>query len=275
MIADVTAISLPAQLQRSHGTAAVSFALINGRTRLRRLHQQGSAKAIMPHVGAVPETVFLNTSGGLAGGDQLIYRLDLGPGCRAVATTQTAERAYQAGGVTARVQVDMTVGAGGHLDWLPQETILFQGADVDRRTTIDLGTGASCLALEAVVLGRHAMHEVVSRLRFCDRRAITRVGRPVMVEPLVLSDGALTAGGVVLADCRAFASLVLVADDAAGLLTPLRAVLDEPGVDAAASAFDGKLTLRMMARDGWPLRRQIARALMVLRGCALPRVWQM
>ena len=41
----------------------------------------------MPHVGAVPEIVFLNTSGGLTGGDRLSYRVDLGDGCRAVATT--------------------------------------------------------------------------------------------------------------------------------------------------------------------------------------------
>ena len=79
----------------------------------------------------------------------------------------------------------------------------------------------------------------------------------------------------VLGGARCFASLVLVSPGAADALAPLRRVLDEPGVTAAASAFDGRLVLRVMAGDGWPLRRQIARALSVLRrGAVLPRVWQ-
>jgi urease accessory protein len=55
----------------------------------------------------------------------------------------------------------------------------------------------------------------------------------------------------------------------------LRAVLDEPGVASSATAFDGRTVVRMLAPDGWPLRRQIVRALHVLRqGRPLPRVWQ-
>lgn len=261
-------------MQRSRGEAAVALSQVAGRVRLDRLRQQGSAKAILPRVGAVPEVVFLNTSGGLTGGDRLSYAVTLGDGCRAVATTQTAERAYRAAQGTARVDVTLSVGAGGHLDWLPQETILFDASNLDRRTTIDLGEGATCLALEAVVLGRAAMGETVRDLTFRDRREITRAGRPLLVEPLALDGAALRAGTAVLGGARAFASLVLVAPMAGDLLGPLRAVMDEAGVEAAASAFDGKLVCRMRAADGWPLRRQVARALAVLRRQPLPRVWQ-
>ena len=100
-------------------------------------------------------------------------------------------------------------------------------------------------------------------------------GRPVHLEPLALDAAALGAGDAVLGGARAFASLVMVAPDAGDLLGPLRAALGVEGVVAAASAYDGRLTVRMMAADGWPLRRQIVRALAVLRGRAeLPRVWQ-
>ena len=262
-------------MQRSHGVASVSLVRSGARVRLTELRQQGSAKAILPHVGAVPEVVFLNTSGGLTGGDRLAYALTLGPGCRAIATTQTAERAYRATSGSARVSVDLTVGDGGWMDWLPQETILFDHSSLDRRTRIDLGAEAGCLALEAVVLGRAAMGETVATLAFQDRREIWRGGVPVAMEPLVLDTGALGAGAAVLGGARAFASLVMVAPEAADALEPVRAVLDEAGAVAAASAFDGKLTLRIMAADGWPLRLQIARALAVLRrGVPLPRVWQ-
>ncbi len=271
----MTAISRFPTMQRAKGEAFVGLACRDGRVRLQDLRQAGSAKAILPSVGAVPEVVFLNTSGGLTSDDRLRYGLTLAGGV-AVATTQTAERAYRADGASARMDVALTVGPGGWLDWLPQETILFDGARLDRRTRIELGEGAGCLALEAVVLGRAAMGETVGRLAFSDRREIWRGDKPVSVEPLGLSDASLRAGSAGLDGALAFATIVLVDERPGDRLAPLRAVLDEPGVEAAASAFDGKLVVRMRAGEGWPLRRQIVRALAVLRaGRPLPRVWQM
>lgn len=262
-------------LQRSHGEAVVALDHAAGKSRLVRLRQQGSAKAILLHVGAVPEVVFLNTSGGLTGGDALSFKLSLGANTRAVATTQTAERAYRAGAGCAKVKVDIEVGAGGWLDWLSQETILFDASALDRRTVIDLAGDAGCLALEAVILGRPAMGEVVRDLTLRDTRIIRRDGRPVLVEPLMLNAAALQAGSAVLGGAKAFASLVMVGPGAEAALKQTRAVLDEPGVDAAASAWDGKLSVRMMAVDGWPLRQQIRRVLAAIRPGPLPRVWQM
>ncbi|WP_370692948.1 urease accessory protein UreD [Pseudotabrizicola sp.] len=267
-------------MQRSRGEASVSLDHGSAGMRLTGLRQHGSAKCILPHGptgrGGQPEVVFLNTSGGLTGGDTLSYAVTLGARARAVATTQTAERAYRSSGGAARVRVTMTVGADGWLDWLPQETILFNDSQLDRRTTLDLAPGAGCLLLESVVLGRAAMGETVAKVALRDWREIRQAGRPVMIEPLALTDRALQTGAAGLAGARAFASLAMVGQGVADLLGPVRAVLDEPGVTAAASAPDGRLMLRVMAADGWPMRRQIARCLAVLRrGQALPRVWQM
>lgn len=101
-----------------------------------RLRQQGSAKAILPHVGGHPEVVFLNTAGGLTAGDRLSYATEVPAGMRLTATTQTAERAYRAEGGEAEVRVTHRV--EGWLDWLPQETILFDCAALHRVTEIDL-----------------------------------------------------------------------------------------------------------------------------------------
>lgn len=252
--------------------------MARGAVRLRDLAQRGSAKAFLPHVaGPVPEIVFLNTSGGLTGGDRLDYSLTLAEGCRAVVTTQTAERAYAAGEGTARVTVAHQVGRGGWLDWLPQETILYDGAALDRETTVDLAEGAGCLMLETVVLGRAAMGETVTRLAFRDLRCVRHKGRPVLVDPLAFDAHALAAGAgpAILGGARAFATLAMVGPGAEDALVRARAALDEPGVEAAASAFQGKLVLRLLAPDGWPLRRQVARVLASLRGRDLPRVWQL
>lgn len=238
---------------------------------LARLEQAGSAKAI---VLPGPEVVFLNTSGGLTGGDRLSYALDLPEGACVTATTQTAERLYRSAGGVARIAVRARVARGARLDWLPQETILFDCCKAHRRTTVELSQGASCLLLEALVLGRAAMGEQVRACEFRDSRMIRREGRPLHLEPLALDAARLAPGPAGLAGARALASVVFVSGGAEDALAPLRATLDEPGVRAAASGFDGRLVVRLMADDGLPLRRQILRLLAVLRAAPLPRVWQ-
>ncbi|PKP85478.1 MAG: urease accessory protein UreD [Alphaproteobacteria bacterium HGW-Alphaproteobacteria-2] len=271
----MTALSaLPPVLERSHGAARVGLCPGPSGARLGVLHQAGSAKAFLHPGASGPEVVFLNTSGGLAGGDRLSLALDLAGGCRATATTQTAERAYRSTGGAARVAVHHRLGEGAHLDWLPQETILFDGSDLARETVIELGPDASCLMLEAVVLGRAAMGETGRRVRLRDTRRISREGRPVLVEPLHLGTEALTAGPAVLAGARAFATLALVAQGAEDAVARVCRELGEAGVSGGASGFDGRLVIRLMAGDGWPLRRQILRLLAVLRPGPPPRVWQ-
>ena len=267
-------------LQRSKGAARAGFAMSGGTMSLRTLRQSGSAKAIvLPGAGSGPapgaEVVFLNTSGGLTGSDRQSYALELGPGCRLTATTQTAERVYRSAGGLARIGVQASLGAGAHLDWLPQETILFDRAAALRRTEIDLAPGATCLMAETVVLGRAAMGEVLRHIDFTDWRMIRRDGTPLHAEVLRLCDGTLASGTAGLDGARAVASVVLVAPGAADALDPVRAVLGTEGVRASASAPDGaRLVVRLMAGDAWPLRTQMVRVLDVLRRAPLPRVWQ-
>ena len=270
-------------LQRAQGTASAALAVRAGRTRLQGLRQQGCAKAFLPRGPGAPEVVFLNTSGGLTGGDRLSYALTLGPGARATATTQTAERAYRALPRQAPAALDVVIeaGAGARLDWLPQETILYDGAALARRTEIALSGDAELLMCEALVLGRAAMGEAVTRLRLADRRSVTRDGRPVLVDAVELTDAALAARDAQagLGGARAVALLALVAPGAEDAAGPLRRLALPDGVRGAVSGWDGKCVMRLMAGDSWPLRLALAAALRHLRarrGAApsLPRVWQ-
>ena len=260
-------------LQRSHGAAHAGFARVDGRVQLRELRQAGSAKAIILP-GQVCEVVFLNTSGGLTGSDRLDYALSLGHGCRLTATTQTAERVYRSAGGQAQIGVQATLAPGAHLDWLPQETILFNRSAARRRTEIDMADDASCLMSETLVLGRAAMGEDVVQTAFTDWRLLRRNGKPLHMEVLRLCDAALRMGAAGLNGARAVASVILAAPGAADALGPVRAALGMEGVRAAASALSGRLVVRMMAADAWPLRLQMIRLLSVLRPGPLPRVWQ-
>ncbi|TVP71714.1 MAG: urease accessory protein UreD [Rhodobacteraceae bacterium] len=267
----MNAMATITQHQRSDGRACVAFRAQDGQARLTDLAQRGSAKAIVLNGR---ETVFLNTSGGLTGGDRLEYRLSVGGGLRMTATTQTAERVYRSTSGQAQITVALEVGAGAHLDWLPQETIVFDRASARRRTEITLGEGATCLMAETVVLGRAAMGEVVETLDFHDWRMVQRGALPLHLEALRLTDARLRMGVAGLGDARAVATVVLVAPDAPDHLDAVRAVLTRPDVRAAASALPGRLVIRLLARDGWPLRRQMVDILTLLRRAPLPRVWQ-
>ena len=254
-------------MQRARGSAAVRL----GRAGLVDLHQSGSARAMLPRTDDPdPEVVFLNTAGGVTGGDRLRYDLALGAGARATAATQTAERAYRSNGGTGVIETRLTVGAGAHLDWLPQETILFDGSDTRRETTATLGEGASILMVDAVILGRGAMGETVRDARLDDIRGIEVDGRPLHQEHLALTPDALTDPNA-LGGATAMATLVAAGRGAPDVLTPLRRVLPS---FAAASAWDGRLVARLLHDDPAELRRALVRAIVVLRGRPVPRVWQ-
>ena len=251
------------------------MALERGKTRLRRLRQSGCAKAMLPRShGAAPEVVFLNTSGGLTGGDKLRYSLTLEDGADAVAPTQTAERAYASPEGEAELTVEMSVGRSARLDWLPQETILFDRSAVRRRTRISLAPEARLLFCEMVVLGRGAMGETVETLEFKDRREIWRGDEPVMIEPVGIGNEVLARGNsnALLGGARAAATVALIAPNAEDALEPVRAALE--GAKAMASAWDGKCVVRMLAEDAYPLRRLAARVIEMLGRRPLPRVWQ-
>ncbi|MFX7793007.1 urease accessory protein UreD, partial [Acinetobacter baumannii] len=82
-------------------------------------------------------------------------------------------------GAAAQLNISLKVGAGAHLGWLPQETILFDRARVHRRCDIELDEAASLLLCEIVVFGRTAMGERMDQGEFVDRWRLRRGGRLV------------------------------------------------------------------------------------------------
>lgn len=242
--------------------------------RLRDLHQSGSAKVMLPRVfGRAPEVVFLNTAGGITGGDRLDYALEVASG-DAVGTTQTAERLYRSHGPAGQVTTILKLGPGARLAWLPQELILFEGGRLERRLDVEMAEDAELVMLETLVLGRAAMGERLSDLSLSDHREVRRGGKPVMVEAVRIGPQDLTSDSPAgLNGAVAVASLTCIARDAEDRLTRVRAALPDT-IRCAASAWDGRLTVRFMGAQAYPLRKAVARVATVLTGAALPRVWQ-
>lgn len=266
--------------QRVAAHAALSVVAAQGRTRLARLYQDGAAKIRLPREpGDGLQAVLINTAGGLTGGDRLFWEIEVGAGGALTATTQACERAYRSGGGHAAVGTRIVARGDASLSWLPQETILYDRSALHRSLEIDLAAGARALVLEPLILGRGSHGETVHLGHFRDRWRVRVDGRLVHAEEFALGpaisrqmERKVFGGGA-----RAFATILLIDDDAEQALAPLREVL---GPDGAASFWragrTGKLLARLVAEDGYALRRRLIPALKLLNGQApLPKLWSL
>ncbi len=268
-------------LQRTKGAAACAFKKRGDKTVLGRLHQSGSFKVRLPRLdpGQAPEAVLLNTAGGLTGGDRLAFEGELAEGCEAVFTTQASERAYRALSDDARVTTRLKAGTGSTLAWLPQETILFDGARLKRTFDVDLEGDAVLIAHESVVFGRTAMGEVMNTGAFSDVWRVRRDGRLIHADALKIEEPVADtlANAATLGNARAMATILYAAPDAERRLEGTRDIIDgiSPAIGiAGASAWSEKLVIRAVADTGAGLRRIVEPLITGLRGGKpMPRVW--
>lgn len=263
-------------LQRARGRAHLGFSVKNGQTRLTDLHQSGCVKALIPRNHSdLTDAVLINTAGGVTGGDRLQYSAALGAGAGLCLTTQTAERVYKSLGDVGQIDVSLTLGECASLDWLPQETILFDACALRRKIDLDLPSSASAMILEPVVLGRKAMGETLGSCFISDQWRVKRDGKLAYVDAMRISDPMALSGAATLGDNRAFATLVYVAPDAEARLGQMRSLVNFQDVQAASSAWNGCLVTRFIAGDAQPLRNAIVSTLSQFRAHPMPRVWKM
>lgn len=267
------------------GVADVSFEDRRGRTALATLFQHDPLRVLFPTPpsGELPTAVLVTTSGGLVGGDELTLRIAGGEGTRVLVTAQAAEKIYRSAGADCRIDMTLAAGPDAWLEWLPQETIVFEGARFRRRTVVTADDGARVLAGEILVFGRTAMGETLSAGLVRDAWEVRRAGRLVwadalhmegdLMEPLTHPAGLGGAG--------ASATAVYVGDDAPECLAAARTLLENraPGVRAAASVINGILVVRWIAVDAMALRRAFGdfwaafRHLVAGLPDRLPRLW--
>jgi urease accessory protein len=263
------------KLQRVEAEGRISVKHTVRGSVLDRLHQSGAAKIRFP-VSPDPsvfEAVLINTAGGLTGGDRLSWTIHAGKVASITCVSQACERIYRSlDGEPARLSVNIKLAEKAHLNWLPQETILFDGCALERSLEAELAPGASLLVLEAFVFGRTAMGETVRHASVHDRWTIRRDGKLVFADN-VRFDGKvdeLLQRRAVAAGDRALATVALIAPDAEQHLAFVR----ENFPDIASTAFAGKFLARLSAKGAHDLRqRLIPLAIRLSGGKELPKVW--
>lgn len=267
---------------RTVGRAELSVVRAAGETRLARLYHKAPLRLLFPaeEVGEALTAAVVNLSGGLVGGDHLHLTAHAGPGARLRLAAQAAEKVYRTDGEPVVSETILTADPGAWLEWLPQDTILFDRAQLHRSTTLRTHGAAVMLAGDLLVLGRTAHGETLhsgclrdhwqvwqdERLLWADRLHLDSPLRPVLDHPVGFAGAVATA-------------LLLVTNrpDSRDLL---RALPPPPtGIRRGVTCVNGVVMARWLAEDALALRQDFATAWTTLRHAlaalppCLPRFW--
>jgi urease accessory protein len=250
--------------QRSFGQVKLQV----GTAGIERLREQGASKLRMPR-GA--NTAYLiNTGGGIAGGDAFQFEISCAAKSSLTVTSQAAERVYKTLGPPATLTTVLRAASDAKLYWLPQETILFDGAALQRNYSVFLAPTAKFLAVEPIVFGRTEMNEKIRTLSIQDRWRITQNGKLFHAEDFRI-DSQLPRSKATLGNALASATFIYIAEDAERHIDAVRSLI---GSNGGASAWNGKLVARVLAKDGFHLRKTLIPVLNALAELdALPKNW--
>jgi urease accessory protein len=238
-------------------------------------------KALYPEGPDVAHLLIVHPPAGIAGGDRLEIDIDVAAHANALVTTPGATKWYRSDGVHATQDVALTVARGASLEWLPQENIVFDGADANLSTTIACESGATCIGWDIVALGRHAAGERFTHGALRQDLALTCDGRVVWrdrariagSDPLLRSPvgwnghhvaGTFWAWGAAWAEAeRERARHLTMAHPSAGV-TMLR-----DGLVVARALSDSVESIRALFQELWA----IARPAVTGRCATMPRIW--
>jgi urease accessory protein len=213
-------------------------------------------KALYPEGPAVCQAIVLHPPGGIAGGDRLEIVLAAGPGAHAQLTTPGAGKWYRSGGRRARQSLHVRVAEQAIVEWLPQEAIVFDGAEAEMQTRVELAAGAVFCGWEILCLGRTAAGERFSYGHLDLATRIERAGRPLWIER-----GCLRGGSPWLAAAAGLAGLpvsatLMIAGRAveSEWLAVSREVAAAEGLQTGVTALPDVLLARCLAPGVEPAR---------------------
>ncbi len=177
-----------------HARLTLGFAREQDTTRLvQRIHHGPLRvqKPLYPEGSAICHAIIVHPPGGVVGGDQLALEAQVASGGHALLCTPGASKWYKANGHVSQQQITLQVAAAASLEWLPQESIFFDAANVRLQQTIDLAADASYIGWEILCFGRTASGERFASGQVRQATRILRSGKLIWFE-----QGEVQAGGM-------------------------------------------------------------------------------
>jgi urease accessory protein len=233
-------------------------------------------KALYPEGPGTCHAIMLHPPGGVVGGDELDIDVATGAGAHCLLTTPGAAKWYRANGKVSRQRVHLRVDAGAACEWLPQESIFYDGADVVLDHAVDLAAGARYVGIEILCFGRRASQERFTSGVLRQHTRIRLAGKLVWWEQGTIAPGPAMDGVFGLNGRTVCATLIAVGPPVStALLATLRAL--DPLL--AITQMKTVLVARYLGDDSETARHALVRVWQHLRphliGCAapLPRIW--
>ena len=256
----------------------------DGEAALADLYQAQPLRVLFPYRarGDIFQAAIACVSGGLVGGDRLDIGVTLEAGTRATVIGQAAEKVYRSLGPDCVVETALSVRRDAWLEYLPQETILFDQARLRRRTQIRLDDGARVLGGGIVVFGRTARGETLKTGLVHDGWEFRdAAGRLIWKDALHMEGDleALIARPATFGGAAAYGSLIFAGAGSAKYLETVRALAPKDGLRLGATAFRGLLIVRLIGHNTLALRDAFANIWRTLRELAgglppvMPRLW--
>ncbi|MGR9045472.1 MAG: urease accessory protein UreD [Gammaproteobacteria bacterium] len=226
--------------------------------------------------GGLCHVYVLHPPSGVVAGDRLAIDIHAACGAEALVTTPAAGKVYRSAGQLAYQTVRLKIDEGAVLEWLPQETIVYEGARLASEASVELAGDARFIGWEILALGRPASGEGFANGEALLNWKILRDGKPLYLEKMRLDAEAFTARWGLN---RQSSCGTLFAYPA--LPTHLAAVRDLIGEEPmrAVTLIDDLLICRAVDRQAWPVRsffeivRSVLRSDIVLREDYAPRIW--
>jgi urease accessory protein len=245
-------------LQRADGCGRLVVSSSENGTRIEDVFERSPTRIMFPRTGHCPveEAVMINTGGGVAGGDRLQFSVAALPGASIAVTSQAAEKVYRALHDPARVTTRLKARESARLAWLPQESIIFNGARIHRTTEIELFSEAELLALEWLVLGRAAHGEIMVGGSVLDGWRVKKDGRLIWADSFRISDEIFVHLNrkALLSDFNSIATLVYFGPDVDRRLEFLREILSSVGCDCGVTSVGGLIVARFAAKQSSDLK---------------------
>jgi len=176
---------VPTESTRWRARLALAFARQQQRSVLVSNRHSGPLrvqKPLYPEGASVCHAIILHPPAGIVGGDALDISIELATGAHALLTTPGAGKWYRSAGPSATLVQTLQVADGAICEWLPQETLIFNGAVGEQTTTITLAADAGCIGIEMLCFGRTASGERFTRGDFSLRTQIVQGKQTLWLE---------------------------------------------------------------------------------------------
>ncbi|WP_347986613.1 urease accessory protein UreD [Methylomonas sp. AM2-LC] len=218
----------------------------------------------------------LHPPGGVVAGDRLNIAINVDENAQVLITTPAAGKFYRSVGKTATQTVSLTVAEQASLEWLPQETLLFEGAQLDSSCCINLGDNSTFIGWEVLILGRPAADEGFTQGFASLHWQIRRGGRLHYHERINLDAQAFTANWG-LQNNASFGTLFACPVNSHQLSLVQDLIAEQPG--RGVTLLDDLLICRALDQRADKLRaffeqvRDVLRTELIGQKSCNPRIW--